>query len=82
MTPAQCRMARAALGWGTIKLAKAAGVGISTVTRFENGQSQPRQETILAIRRTLEEAGVIFLSEGETREGGLGVRFGGTHSAS
>ncbi len=81
MTPAQCRMARAALGWGTVKLAKAAGVGISTVARFENAQSQPRQETIRAIRRTFEDAGVIFLSEGETREGGLGVRLGATQSA-
>ena len=60
ITPAQCRMARAALGWGIIELAKAAGVGISTVSRFEQSQVRPHVASLEAIQRALEEAGVAF----------------------
>ena len=65
ITPAQCRMARAALEWGIIELAKAAGVGISTVSRFEQSQARPQAATLEAIQRTLEEAGVVFTNGGE-----------------
>ena len=35
--PVQCRMARAALGWGVRELAAAAKVSTDTVARFERG---------------------------------------------
>ena len=38
MSPEQCRMARAALKWSTIKLAEAASVSTTTVNNFENGK--------------------------------------------
>lgn len=82
----QCKMARAALGWGVRDLAKAAGVSPETVSRlerrdkFQAGEiSAPDQEkkekmnksTLAAIRTALENAGVIFIDEnGE----GPGVR--------
>ncbi|WP_436174661.1 transcriptional regulator [Mesorhizobium sp. LjNodule214] len=73
MHPVQCKMARAALGLGVRDLAKSAGVAINTVTRFERGEELlPR--TLEAIRATLESAGIIFLADGETAEGGPGVR--------
>ena len=70
MLAVQCRMARAALGWGVRDLAKQAGVSVDTVTRLEKGDALlPR--TVEAIQRALEEAGVIFVAEnGE----GPGVR--------
>ena len=73
MHPIQCKMARAALGLGVRDLAKSAGVAINTVTRFERGEELlPR--TLEAIRAVFESAGVIFLADGETVDGGPGVR--------
>ncbi len=70
MTPAQCRMARAALELGVRDLAKLADAAPSTITRFEHGGGvYPR--TLAAIRAALESAGVIFIaSNGD----GPGVR--------
>jgi transcriptional regulator with XRE-family HTH domain len=56
-------MARAALGLGVRDLAKLADVSAMTVTRFENGRSLGHPETLVAIRRALEKAGVIFVEE-------------------
>lgn len=56
---AQCRMARAALKIGVLKLAAMAKVATSTITRLEAGEVlKPR--TIEAIQNALEKAGVEF----------------------
>ena len=65
ITPAQCRMARAGLGWSETQLAKAIGVGLATVSRFETGKSQTQPATVEAIQRVLEAAGVVFLADGD-----------------
>jgi len=67
-------MARAALAWTLTDLARAAAVGLATVNRFEMNQTRPNPTTIEAIQRTLEDAGVVFLAEGEMVGGGPGVR--------
>ena len=67
-------MARAALEWTTTDLAQSAKVGISTVSRFETGQVTPIAANLTAMQSALEAAGVIFLAEGETVDGGPGVR--------
>jgi len=59
LLPLQCRMARAALGWGVRELAAAAKVSIDTVARFERGD-ELKERTIDALRRALEAAGVEF----------------------
>jgi transcriptional regulator with XRE-family HTH domain len=59
MTPAQCRMARAAIEIGVRELAEAAKVSTNTVTRFERGESL-RERTVDALRGALEAAGVEF----------------------
>ncbi len=70
MKAAQCRAARALIGWSTQQLASHAEVGVNTVNRFEGGQDA-RMSSVDAIRRALEAAGVIFIAEnGE----GPGVR--------
>jgi transcriptional regulator with XRE-family HTH domain len=69
-------MARAALEWSTVDLARNAGVGISTVSRFETAQKVPIAGNLTAMQSALEAAGVIFLADGETADGGPGVRLG------
>ncbi len=70
MLTVQCRMARAAVGWGVRDLATAAKVSPDTIARFERGETlYPR--TVEAIRAALEAAGVEFIAE---NGGGAGVR--------
>ena len=70
MTPAQSRMARAALQLGIRDAAKLAEVSPNTIARLERGEAlYPR--TIEAIRTALEAAGVEFVAE---NGGGAGVR--------
>lgn len=66
-------MARAALKWSTQKLAEMASVGVNTVNRFEDGQDA-RLSSVDKMKRALESAGVIFLNDGQSIDGGPGVR--------
>jgi transcriptional regulator with XRE-family HTH domain len=59
LTFLQCRMARAALGWGVRELAAAAKVSTDTVARFERGD-ELKERTIDALQRALEAAGIEF----------------------
>ena len=68
--PVQCRMARAALGWGVRELANAAKVSADTVARFERGD-ELKERTIDAIHQALEAQGIDFI---EANGGGPGVR--------
>lgn len=61
LTPSLCRSARALLGWTIEELAKASGVGVSTIISFEAGQRVPMRSNQVALERTFAEAGVIFL---------------------
>jgi transcriptional regulator with XRE-family HTH domain len=70
LSPVQCRMARAALGWGVRELASEAKVAIDTVARFERGE-ELKERTVEAIRLALETGGVEFIAE---NGGGPGVR--------
>jgi transcriptional regulator with XRE-family HTH domain len=71
MTPAQCRMARAALGRGVREAATLSGVSPASITRFERGHSPGTGGTQERLRKALEIAGVMFIdSNGE----GPGVR--------
>lgn len=56
MTPTQCRMARAALGWSIRKLAAEAGLASNTVLAFERGRSV-LEGTWKTLRATLAAAG-------------------------
>ncbi len=70
MTPAQCRMARAALEMGVKELAEKASVSTNTIVRLERGEAL-KDRTIAAIRAALEASGVEFIAE---NGGGPGVR--------
>ncbi len=73
VTREQVRMARAALNWSVRALAAKAGVAANTVSRFENG-SDAYGDTLVKLRRALEEGGIIFLDENYERNEGPGVR--------
>ncbi len=70
-SPAQCKGARAMLGWSRSKLAEAANVAERTLIDFERGARRPYDRTLADIRSALEKAGVIFIDE---NGGGPGVR--------
>ncbi|MEQ9586872.1 MAG: helix-turn-helix domain-containing protein [Parvibaculaceae bacterium] len=71
ITAAQCRAARALLGWSQGELASESGVGVSTIRTFEPGRTMPIRANLAALRTTLETAGVEFIPE---NGGGPGVR--------
>jgi transcriptional regulator with XRE-family HTH domain len=55
MTPAQCRMARAALRWSLADLAEAASVSVATLNRFERGGDETA--SVCSLRMVLEDRG-------------------------
>lgn len=76
ITGSQIRAARALIGWTTQTLADASGVHYATLSRAEqlDGVPSTRASTLAAIQAALEQAGVVFLDTGDTRDGGPGVR--------
>lgn len=70
----QCRAGRALLSWSMGDLAAAAGVGIMTLNRFENGQTI-RPASIDKIIAAFTAAGITFIAAGvSSPDGGEGVR--------
>ena len=64
LTPRHIRAARALLAWSQQDLAKASGVGTSTIADFERGSRTPITNNAQAIRAALEGAGISFLPTG------------------
>jgi DNA-binding transcriptional regulator YiaG len=60
MSPEQCRAARAWLDMTQPDLAKAGGVGLSTVRDFEAGRRVPIANNLAAMRAALEARGIGF----------------------
>jgi predicted transcriptional regulator len=76
LTPAQIRAARAMLKWRQADLAAQSGIAEISVKNIEAGKTDPRASTLQAIQSALEDAGLMFLDEGQTSlDGGLGVRY-------
>ncbi|MCA6098893.1 helix-turn-helix transcriptional regulator [Bradyrhizobium australafricanum] len=74
ITAAQCRAARALLDWSQQQLADASKVGNATIRNFEGGKSAPQYATLDVLSRAFESAGVVFLEDGQSIDGGPGVR--------
>jgi transcriptional regulator with XRE-family HTH domain len=72
----QVKAARELLGWKQTDLAAASGLSIVTIRRIESagGELGGRADTAAKIVAALEEAGIVFLDEGDVRDGGAGVR--------
>ncbi len=71
MTPAQSRAARALISMTQTELAKASGLGQSTVIDFERERRIVSESAIAAMRAALEACGIEFIPE---NGGGPGVR--------
>ncbi|HYD65759.1 helix-turn-helix transcriptional regulator [Azospirillum sp.] len=69
ITPRQIRAARALLGWTQETLADTALVALTALKRLESDRLEVRDATRDAVRKALEDHGVIFLSSAR----GLGV---------
>jgi ribosome-binding protein aMBF1 (putative translation factor) len=63
--PVQCRAARAMLGWGQQDLASKVPCAKKTITDFEKSHSTPYDRTLRDIQETIEEAGIVFINDGE-----------------
>jgi predicted transcriptional regulator len=74
ITAEQIRAARALLGWSQPSLAAASGVSLPTIVRMEGkaGPGRSAAANVEAVRRAMDEAGVMFLASDEV--GGPGVR--------
>ena len=62
LTPAQVRMARAALQWTVEELAQQAGITAKTVHRYEHGENVT-VETLLKLKDAFERAGITWVPE-------------------
>lgn len=76
LTGAQIRAGRALVDWTGARLSEASGVSLQTIRRMEGevGTGRSSQANIQAVRRALEDAGVVFLDADETKGVGPGVR--------
>ncbi len=71
ITPEQSRAARGLLDWSQVHLADRSNLSQSTIRDFEKGRRVPSVNNLAAIRRALEEAGVVFI---DSNGDGPGVR--------
>jgi transcriptional regulator with XRE-family HTH domain len=74
VTSRQIRAARALLGWTQQMLADRALVAINTVRAVEQDRSYPKADTVEAVQRALEKAGILFLPDGAMGEGARLIR--------
>lgn len=59
----QARAGRALLNWSQKDLSRESGVSLNAINNFEREIVTPRRDTIEALRRTLEQAGLEFIGE-------------------
>lgn len=71
MNGEQIKAARALVGWTAADLAERSGVSYPTVQRMDatKGMVSGRHDTVEAIRKALESAGVQFLEGGQVAAG-------------
>ena len=76
LTGSQIRAALGLLRWTHAQLADAAGVSEPTIQRAARVDGVPdiRARLLANIQAALEGGGVLFLSAGDLRDGGVGVR--------
>ncbi|RUM27090.1 XRE family transcriptional regulator [Rhizobium vallis] len=79
LSPAQCRAARALIGWSRDDLSSASKIAEATIADFEAGSFFPAERALQNIKQSLEDAGVLFIPE---NGGGAGVRLAKSESAS
>ncbi|MBP2236171.1 transcriptional regulator with XRE-family HTH domain [Sinorhizobium kostiense] len=71
LTPEDVRAARALVQWSQDDLAKAAGVGVSTIADFEKAARKPIANNLAAIRHAFERVNIIFTLTGPAMYGAV-----------
>jgi predicted transcriptional regulator len=61
ISPAQCRAARALLGWAQSDLAEASGLPVTVIARFETEVTMPRRSSFGALIAAFTKAGIVFM---------------------
>ena len=75
ISSAQCRAARALLGWSQEDLVQQSKVTKATIANFELDKRAPYERTLVDIQKAFQAAGVEFIGDGAASEsGGAGVR--------
>ena len=64
---AQCRGARAMIGWSQDELAREANVARQTIADFERGARTPIANNLISIARALERGGIEILPDNGIR---------------
>jgi transcriptional regulator with XRE-family HTH domain len=75
----QIRAARALLNWSQAELVEKTGLSLTTVRRMEDDKIGPERSSagnVSTVTKVLEDAGVLFLANGDATDGGPGVRMG------
>ena len=67
ISAAQCRSARALLGWSVAKLASAASVSASAIDDLEAERRPPTPAVARPLRRAFEPVGIVFLPGEDVR---------------
>lgn len=79
ITGFQIKAARTLIGMEQIHLAEKAGVSANTIRNMEAFGAEKvkvRTDTLDAVTDALRVAGVVFIDDGQTTDGGPGVRMG------
>ena len=63
ITPQQIKAARSLLNWKQSDLAKVSGISLPSINNIERNIASPRIETIRALQKSLENAGIEFIGE-------------------
>ena len=75
LVAATVRMARAALGWSQVEFGRFLGMSQRAIHRIEQGHSEPRRTTLLAIDSLLRKAGFKM---DDRPDGGFSITVPGT----
>jgi transcriptional regulator with XRE-family HTH domain len=65
ISPTQCKAARELLEWKQEYLSEVSNVGHATISKFERKISNPTFKTLNDLKKTFEEAGIIFLNSND-----------------
>lgn len=67
----QVRAARGLLEWSRSDLVRASGVSMSALLRLESTQADTRSSTVNKVVAALEDAGIVFVNDGQAGTGVL-----------
>lgn len=74
ITPEQIRRTHVLFGMTQAQLAELPEISATGLNNIERGRADPKSSTLQSIQSVMERQGMVFLSTGESRTGGPGIR--------